>query len=359
MAALATSNMLVLRPVTALADATRCLGEGHLGARTGLPHAAEELGQIAHLRRNGRVAGTAGRFPTHGSPGQGITQTILQPPDAGANPRARRRGTASRPLAPDQLGRIVVARFLELPLRTFERRACALEQAPCFQALRPLVRLGSLSGQPSLAAESSRITNLLAVIQPASDGVVFRYTNPAFDREYRFEEAAQLLSWRKDSLWCVPTGHVARGVPGRPWGNGSHMGTTPLCTPSREEKLGEQPVDPLWGPDVGSMSATRNDLQSAVREEVRDGLDLQDRQRDVGVTVDEQRRTRHLRQDGRGEGPVEFALLGDQHNRRGIERDADGHHGVTEAGPQHRRQGEGQDEERERLECVDGPHQFD
>lgn len=182
--------MLVLRPVTALADATRCLGEGHLGARTGRPHAAEELGQIAHLQRNGRVAGTAGRFPTHGSPGQGITQTILQPPDAGANPRARRRGGASRPLAPDQLGRIVVARFLELPLRTFERRVCALEQAPCFQALRPLVRLGSLSGQPSLAAESSRIANLLAVIQPASDGVVFRYTNPAFDREYRFEEAA-------------------------------------------------------------------------------------------------------------------------------------------------------------------------
>ena len=42
-------RVLVLRPVNALMDATRRLGRGNLGARTGLPHTAEEFGQVASV----------------------------------------------------------------------------------------------------------------------------------------------------------------------------------------------------------------------------------------------------------------------------------------------------------------------
>ena len=46
-AARVTSNILVLRPVSALTAAAWRLGRGDLSARTGLPHSAEELGQLA------------------------------------------------------------------------------------------------------------------------------------------------------------------------------------------------------------------------------------------------------------------------------------------------------------------------
>jgi len=42
------SRTLVLRPVTALMDATRRLGQGDLGARTDQPHTPDEFGQLAH-----------------------------------------------------------------------------------------------------------------------------------------------------------------------------------------------------------------------------------------------------------------------------------------------------------------------
>lgn len=43
----AGGRMLVLRPVNALIDATRRLGQGNLGARTGLPHTRDEFGRLA------------------------------------------------------------------------------------------------------------------------------------------------------------------------------------------------------------------------------------------------------------------------------------------------------------------------
>ena len=121
-------------------------------------------------------------------PGQGITQAGRQPPDAGAEPPAR--AAATLPLTPEQLGRIVVARFLELPLRAFERRVRSLEQAPCFRVLRSVMRIESLSGLPPVAAGAARVSNLLGVVAPSDSRPVFRYASPAFDREYRFEEAA-------------------------------------------------------------------------------------------------------------------------------------------------------------------------
>lgn len=121
-------------------------------------------------------------------PGQGITQAGRQPPALSA---ARRAGVAATlPLTPEQLGRIVVARFLELPLRAFERRVRSLEQAPRFRVLRSVMRIESLSGLPPVAAGAARVGNLLGVVAPSDSRPVFRYASPAFDREYRFEEAA-------------------------------------------------------------------------------------------------------------------------------------------------------------------------
>lgn len=89
------------------------------------------------------------------------------------------------------LGRIVVARFLELPLRTFERRVRALEQAPRFQELlRDVVRVGNLSGQPPMTVRQARSHDLLGAIRRSGDRVVWRYASPAFDCEYVFDEVA-------------------------------------------------------------------------------------------------------------------------------------------------------------------------
>ncbi len=42
-------RLLLLRPANALMAAARRLGQGNLAARTGLPHSAEEFGQLAHV----------------------------------------------------------------------------------------------------------------------------------------------------------------------------------------------------------------------------------------------------------------------------------------------------------------------
>lgn len=87
------------------------------------------------------------------------------------------------------MGRIVVARFLALPLRTFARRVQNLEQAPLFPALRNVVRCANLSGQPPFA-EGEASNDLLGAAQRSGDTVVWRYASAAFDREYVFEEEA-------------------------------------------------------------------------------------------------------------------------------------------------------------------------
>lgn len=106
--------------------------------------------------------------------------------------RAPRAGTAIAPtpwLEPDLLGKIVVARFLELPLRTFEQRVCRLEQEPCFHDLRRATYIGSLSGEPLMADRPAQ-DNVLGEVLWQDGRAVFRYASHAFDREYRFDEAA-------------------------------------------------------------------------------------------------------------------------------------------------------------------------
>lgn len=100
------------------------------------------------------------------------------------------RPAVSRLLPPDKLGRIVVARFLELSLRAFEQRVQSLERTPRFRELWAVMRVASVSGSPPVQADPSRAANLLGVAQPFGDRVAFRYASPAFDREYAFDEVA-------------------------------------------------------------------------------------------------------------------------------------------------------------------------
>ncbi len=95
-----------------------------------------------------------------------------------------------RPLDPVRLGRIVVARFLELPLRAFERRARGLEQAPLLQELRSVMRVENLSGLPPAGIAPAHAPGLLGAVEASDRGLVLRYASTAFDRVYLFDEAA-------------------------------------------------------------------------------------------------------------------------------------------------------------------------
>ncbi len=103
--------------------------------------------------------------------------------------RTARPVVSSPRLAPAQLGRIVVARSLEWPLCVLERRVRALESAPRFLELGDRLSIGSLSGRPPLASATVTGPHLLGAVERSGGDLVFRYARPAFDREYRFDEA--------------------------------------------------------------------------------------------------------------------------------------------------------------------------
>ncbi len=107
----------------------------------------------------------------------------------GVAARTRSQVGAAR-LEPAQLGRIIVARFLELPLRAFERRVHALEQAPDFRALDGILYVGRLTGLAPLRARGTTGNRLLGVIHVDGDKLAFRYASPAFDCVYLFDETA-------------------------------------------------------------------------------------------------------------------------------------------------------------------------
>lgn len=109
----------------------------------------------------------------------------------GGNGAHRPAGSAaSRPLTPERLGRIVVARFLELPLRAFKRRVQALEQSTAFRVLEDIMHTESLSRQPLLTMRQRGGDPLLGVMQREGDRVIWRYASLAFDRVYVFDEGA-------------------------------------------------------------------------------------------------------------------------------------------------------------------------
>ena len=102
------------------------------------------------------------------------------------------------------LGKIVLARFLELPLRAVDRLAAQAESSAGFTALRPWVSVGRLEGARVVhgAADIPRIqaSPILGEVHAAGRELMFLYHREAYAREYRFdEEGVNCLMARADS----------------------------------------------------------------------------------------------------------------------------------------------------------------
>ena len=98
------------------------------------------------------------------------------------------------------LGKIVLARFLELPLRAFDRLITQTESCAEFATLRPWVTVGQFEGAQVVHGTSGSSQNqtspVLGVIREASRGLMFLYSRASYAREYRFDEEGvkQLMS---------------------------------------------------------------------------------------------------------------------------------------------------------------------
>jgi RNA polymerase sigma-54 factor len=95
------------------------------------------------------------------------------------------------------LGKIVLARFLELPLRAVDRLVTQAESSAGFAALRPWVSVGQLEGaQIACGAPSSHQTAtaqtqasaVLGEISEVDKDLAFFYHSHSYAREYRFDE---------------------------------------------------------------------------------------------------------------------------------------------------------------------------
>ena len=99
------------------------------------------------------------------------------------------------------LGKIVLARFLELPLRTFDRLVTQVESSAGFDTLRPWVTVSQLEGaqveHDAGDAPQTQASPVLGKIHDmenlypgtgASRGLMFLYHCDSYVREYRFDE---------------------------------------------------------------------------------------------------------------------------------------------------------------------------
>ncbi len=110
------------------------------------------------------------------------------------------------------LGKIVLARFLELPLRTFDRLVTQVESSTGFDTLRPWVTVSQLEGaqveHDAGDAHQTQTSPVLGKIHDmknlypgtgASRGLMFLYHCDSYVREYRFdEEGVSLMMSRPD-----------------------------------------------------------------------------------------------------------------------------------------------------------------
>lgn len=98
------------------------------------------------------------------------------------------------------LGKIVLARFLELPLRAVDRLVTQTESSTGFVALRPWVTVGQLEGaqvaHDAADPPQTQASPVLGEIREASRGLMFLYHRDSYAREYRFDEEGvnQLMS---------------------------------------------------------------------------------------------------------------------------------------------------------------------
>ncbi len=120
-------------------------------------------------------------------------------PEVSRTRHDRKRSARGSWIDPQLLGRIVVARFLELPLRTLERRVRSFERDRLFEVLRPAVRRARLSFAPAMRTRPAQ-GNVLGEVYWEDDGPRLRYACAAFDRVYLFDEdrLSAVLARRRD-----------------------------------------------------------------------------------------------------------------------------------------------------------------
>lgn len=103
------------------------------------------------------------------------------------------------------LGKIVLARFLELPLRAFGRFVNQVESSTEFSVLRSWVTVAQLEGarivRDAAAAHSPHDSLALGKVREVGQGLIFLYHRDSYAREYRFdEEELNRLMSRPDFL---------------------------------------------------------------------------------------------------------------------------------------------------------------
>lgn len=90
------------------------------------------------------------------------------------------------------LGKIVLARFLELPLRAFDRLVAQMESSTGFSTLRPWVTVGRLEGarvtHDAADIPQNQVSPVLGEVREANRGLMFLYHRNSYAREYRFDE---------------------------------------------------------------------------------------------------------------------------------------------------------------------------
>lgn len=90
------------------------------------------------------------------------------------------------------LSKIVLARFLELPLRAFDRLVTRAESSDGFAALRPWLTVGQLEGtqvaHDTADTPQTQASPVLGEIREANRGLMFLYHRDSYAREYRFDE---------------------------------------------------------------------------------------------------------------------------------------------------------------------------
>ncbi|KAF0163527.1 MAG: hypothetical protein FD157_2857 [Rhodocyclaceae bacterium] len=102
------------------------------------------------------------------------------------------------------LGKIVLARFLELPLRTVDRLVIQTESSTGFTFLRPWVTVGQLEGtqvaHDAADIPQNQASQILGEVREAGDrSLMFLYYRDSYAREYRFdEEGMNLMTSRLD-----------------------------------------------------------------------------------------------------------------------------------------------------------------
>jgi RNA polymerase sigma-54 factor len=105
-------------------------------------------------------------------------------------------------LAADLLGKIALARFLEIPLRSFDHLVKKAEQSPQFDALKSALTVRQLPGTQTarqILPEAQRALGHAVLVE---DDVTFFYHSESYGREYLFDDQAlaDILSRSSNSM---------------------------------------------------------------------------------------------------------------------------------------------------------------